>query len=121
MSNPILLIDDSPSIRMLMRAVLERENFKIVEAVDGEDAVTKLDGQPLSLIVSDVSMPRMDGLSLLRYVRQHPNYKATPVLMLTTESRVDVKEAARQQGAQGFLKKPCTPTQLVAAVQRLAR
>ena len=121
MSNPILLIDDSPSIRMLMRTVLERENFKVVEAVDGEDAIDKLDGQPLSIIVSDVSMPRMDGLSFLRYVRMHPRYKTTPVLMLTTETRPDVKEAARKQGAQGFLNKPCTPSQLVAAVQRLTR
>ena len=121
MANPILLIDDSPSIRALMRSVLERENFKVVEAVDGEDAIDKLDGQALGLIVSDISMPRMDGLSFLRYVRMHPRYKFTPVLMLTTETRPEVKQAARDQGAQGFLNKPCSPSQLLAAVQRLAR
>ena len=121
MPNPILLIDDSPSIRILMRTVLERENFTVVEAVDGEDAMEKLDGQPLSAIVTDISMPRMDGLSFLRYVRLHPRYKFTPMLMLTTETRPEVKEAARAQGAQAFLNKPSTPSQLMAVVQRLVR
>jgi two-component system, chemotaxis family, chemotaxis protein CheY len=121
MAQPILLIDDSPSVRTLMRGALEREKFAVVEASDGEDAMDKLDGQPFGLIVSDLSMPRMDGLSFLRWLRQHPRYKFTPLLMLTTETRDQVKQTARQLGAQGFLGKPCTPTQLVTAVQRLCR
>jgi two-component system chemotaxis response regulator CheY len=120
MPHPILLVDDSPSIRMLMRTVLEREHYQVLEAVDGQDALTKLDGQPLALILSDINMPRMDGIDFLHHVRQLPRYKSTPVLMLTTETRPDVKQAARAEGAQGFLNKPCTPAQLLAAVQRLA-
>ncbi len=121
MAQPILLIDDSPSVRTLMRGALEREKYEVVEAADGEDAIDKLDGRPLGLIISDLSMPRMDGMAFLRWLRQHPRYKFTPLLMLTTETRDTVKQQARAQGAQGFLAKPCTPTQLVTAVQRLCR
>lgn len=121
MALPVLLIDDSPSVRTLMRSALEREKFSVVEASDGEDAMDKLDGQTFGLIVSDLSMPRMDGLSFLRWLRLHPRYKFTPLLVLTTETREKVKQSARQMGAQGFLAKPCTPTQLVTAVQRLCR
>ncbi len=121
MAQPIMLVDDSPSVRTLMRGALEREKYEVVEAVDGEDAMDKLDGRPLGMIVCDLSMPRMDGLSFLRWLRQHPRYKFTPLLLLTTETRQTVKDAARAQGAQGFLAKPCTPTQLVTAVQRLCR
>ncbi|MCZ8111524.1 MAG: response regulator [Betaproteobacteria bacterium] len=121
MTRTILLIDDSPSVRTLMRGALERENFSVVDAGDGEEAMDKLDGQPFGLIVSDLAMPRMDGLSFLRWLRVHPRYKFTPLLILTTETRKKVKESARQMGAQGILAKPCTPTQLVTAVQRLCR
>ena len=94
---------------------------QLVDAGDGEEAMDKLDGQPFGLIVSDLAMPRMDGLSFLRWLRVHPRYKFTPLLILTTETRKKVKESARQMGAQGILAKPCTPTQLVTAVQRLCR
>jgi two-component system chemotaxis response regulator CheY len=121
MAQPILLIDDSQSVRTLMRGALERKKFNVVEACDGEDAMDKLDGQPFGLIVSDLSMPRMDGLSFLRWLRVHPRYKFTPVLILTTETRESVKQSARAMGAQGVLRKPCTPMQLVTAVRRLCR
>jgi two-component system chemotaxis response regulator CheY len=121
MAQNILLIDDSPSVRTLMRGALEREAYQVFEATDGEDALEKLDGRPLGMIVCDLSMPRMDGLSFLRYLRQHPRYKFTPLMVLSTETRPEVRQAARTQGAQAFLTKPCTPTQLVTAVQRLCR
>jgi two-component system, chemotaxis family, chemotaxis protein CheY len=121
MANTIMLVDDSPTVRQLMRSALEREKFEVVEAVDGEDALDKLDGRQLGLIVTDLAMPRMDGLSFLRYLRQHPRYKFTPLLVLTTETRTQVRQKAREGGAQAYLTKPCTPTQLVTAVQRLCR
>ena len=121
MAQPVLLIDDSASVRTLMRMALEREKFEVVEATDGEDAIDRLDGRSVGLIISDLSMPRMDGMAFLRWVKNHPRYKFTPVLLLTTESREQVRQQARTLGAQGFLAKPCTPTQLVTAAQRLCR
>ena len=121
MAASVLVIDDSASVRQLTRMMLERAGYQVLEACDGEDAYEMLDGRPLGLILCDLAMPRMDGLSFLRWLRQHPRYKFTPLLLLTTETRQTVKDAARAQGAQGFLGKPCTPTQLVTAVQRLCR
>jgi two-component system chemotaxis response regulator CheY len=118
---PILIIDDSPSIRALTRSALEREKYVVVEATDGQDAMDKLDGRPLGLIVSDLCMPRVDGLGFLRYLRLHPRYQSTPLVLLTTETRPEVKQAAREQGAQGFITKPFTAAQLVAAAKRLCR
>jgi CheY-like chemotaxis protein len=79
-----------------MRSALEREQFEVVEAVDGEDALDKLDGRQLGLIVTDLAMPRMDGLSFLRYLRQHPRYKFTPLLVWTTETRTQMRQKARE-------------------------
>jgi two-component system, chemotaxis family, chemotaxis protein CheY len=121
MAQTVLVIDDSTSIRLLERVALERAGYTVVEAVDGEDAIDKLDGRSLSAIVCDIAMPRMDGLSFLRYLRMHPRYKSTPLMLLTTESRPQVREAARTQGAQAFLSKPCAPDVLVSAVQRLCK
>lgn len=119
MAKTVLVIDDSPSIRQLWRAVLEQAGYDVVDACDGEDALALLDGRPLGAILCDLAMPRMDGLSFLRYLRLHPRYKFTPLMVVTTETRPSVRAAARTQGAQAFLNKPCTPTQLVSAVQRL--
>jgi two-component system, chemotaxis family, chemotaxis protein CheY len=115
----VLLIDDSPSIRMLLRTVLHNAGYSVVEAGDGEEAIDKLDGRALAAIVCDLDMPRMNGLSFLRYLRQHPRYRSVPLMVLTTESRPEAKQAARSGGAQAFMNKPCTPTQLLAAVDRL--
>lgn len=119
MAKTVLVVDDSPSIRMLFGTSLKQAGYAVVDATDGEDAIEKLDGRDLGLIVCDLSMPRMDGMSFLRYVRMHPRYKATPLMLVTTETRIPVKEAARRQGAQAFLNKPVTPADLLAAVQRL--
>jgi two-component system chemotaxis response regulator CheY len=117
----VLLIDDSEIIRALMRGVLEHEQFEVVEAADGEQAIELLDGRDIDVIVCDLQMPRMDGLSLMRWLRLHPRYKLTPLLVLSTETRPHMKQAAQQQGAQGFIAKPCTPTQLLEAVRHVCR
>lgn len=115
----VLLVDDSQSVRTLLRMALEREGYAVLDAEDGEAALDVLDGRTLSAIVSDIAMPRMDGMSFMRYLRLHPRYKSTPVLVLSTETRPEIRQTARDAGANAFLTKPCTPSQLVDAVARL--
>ena len=116
----VLLVDDSPSMRTVLHIALEREGYAVMEAEDGEAAIEALDGRSLSVIVCDLAMPRMDGMTFLRYLRVHPRYKFTPLLVLTTDTRPDVRQAARDSGASAFLTKPCLPSQLVSAVSRLS-
>lgn len=119
MAKTVLVVDDSPSIRALLGLSLKGAGYQVLEAEDGEAAIDHLDGRDLGLIVSDLSMPRMDGLSFLRYLRMHPRYKTTPLMLVTTETRIPVKEAARRQGAQAFMNKPVAPAEFLAAVKRL--
>ena len=119
MSRTVMVVDDSSSVRTLVRGALEQAGFDVLEAADGEEAIDLLDGRTLGLVVCDLAMPRMDGLSFLRYLRMHPRYRFTPLVVLSTETRQLVRDSARQQGAQAFVNKPCTPSQLVSAVQRL--
>jgi two-component system chemotaxis response regulator CheY len=115
----VLVVDDSAAVRLLMRMALERAGFAVSEATDGEDAYELLDGRPLGLVICDLSMPRMDGLAFLRLLRHHPRYRFTPVVVLSTETRPERREAAKAAGAQAFITKPCRPSDLVDAVQRL--
>lgn len=119
MSKTILLIDDSPSIRTLMRDALQRKGFDVLEAIDGQAALAQLDGRPIGVVVCDLWMPHLDGLGFLAQLRAHARYKFTPLAILSTESRPEVKAAAKKAGAQAFLNKPCTPSDLVDVVQRL--
>ena len=115
----VLVVDDSPSVRELLRLALERAGYAVCEATDGEDAYEKLDGRALGMVVCDLSMPRMDGLSFLRLLRHHPRYRFTPVLVLSTETRPERRAAAKAAGAQAYINKPCRPSDLVGVVERL--
>jgi two-component system, chemotaxis family, chemotaxis protein CheY len=119
MAATVLVVDDSPSVRQLTRMMLEQAGFAVLEACDGEDAYELLDGRPLGLILCDLAMPRMDGLSFLRLLRHHPRYRSTPLVVLSTETRLDQRTAARVAGAQAFIPKPVRPADLVSTVQRL--
>jgi two-component system chemotaxis response regulator CheY len=119
MATHVMIVDDSAGVRTLWRMALERAGYEVVEASDGEVAIEFLDGRTLGAIVCDLAMPRIDGMSFLRYLRQHPRYKFTPLVVVTTETRAHVRDAARAAGAQAFVNKPCRPSQLVSAVQRL--
>ena len=119
MAAPVLVIDDSASVRQLTRMMLERAGYSVIEATDGEDAYEKLDGRPLGMILCDLAMPRMDGLSFLRLLRHHPRYRSTPLVVLSTETRQEQRTAARVAGAQAFIPKPERPADLVDTVQRL--
>ena len=115
----VLVIDDSPSVRTIARAALERAGYSVLEACDGSDAMERLDGRSISVIVCDLTMPRLDGLGFLRYLRNHPRYRFTPLVVLSTETRDDMRTQARTAGAQAFITKPCAPATLVSAVERL--
>jgi len=107
MSKTVMLVDDSPTVRRVMRFALERAGFAVVEAGDGEQALSMLDGKRLSAVVCDVAMPKLDGLSFLKEMR-------------ATETRAERKQVARDAGAQAWATKPCQPSELVDIITRLA-
>jgi len=119
MSKTILVIDDSGSFRTVVKLALQKAGYTVIEAVDGQDAVGKLTGAKINLIVCDVNMPNMDGLTFLRHVKTMAAYKFTPVIMLTTESQEAKKAEGRAAGAKAWITKPFQPSQLVDAVNRL--
>jgi len=119
MAKTIMVIDDSASFRSVVTIALKGAGYDVVEACDGRDALAKLTGQKIHLIVSDVNMPNMDGISLVREVKKLPNYKFTPIMMLTTESQPEKKQAARDAGAKAWLVKPFQPPMLLDAVSKL--
>jgi two-component system, chemotaxis family, chemotaxis protein CheY len=116
MSNTVMVIDDSSSFRTVVTLALKRVGYAVVEAGDGKDAVRKLDAQPVDLIVCDVNMPEMDGISFVRHVRGSVKHRKTPVIMLTTENTDAKKQAGRAAGASAWITKPFQPSKLVELV-----
>jgi len=119
MAKTIMVVDDSISIRQVVGIALKQAGYEVFEASDGKDALAKLTGQKVNLIISDVNMPNMDGISFVRELKTRPAYKFTPVLMLTTESQEDKKEQGKAAGARAWMVKPFKPEALLAAVQKL--
>ena len=120
MSKTIMVVDDSASIRQVVSLALKGAGYEVIEACDGKDALSKMTGQKIHLIVSDVNMPNMDGITLVKEVKAHPKYKFTPIMMLTTESGDDKKSAGKEAGAKAWLVKPFQPPALLSAVAKLA-
>ena len=118
MAKRILIVDDSASVRQVAGMALTRAGYEVVEANDGQDGVSKLSGK-LHLIISDVNMPRMNGIEILKAVKAHPGYKFTPVIMLTTEAGDDMKSQGRTAGAKAWITKPFQPQTLLDAVSKL--
>src|SRR3954447_15293103 len=119
MGKTILIVDDSPSVRQVVGIALRGAGYTVIEGVDGKDALTKLDGQKIHLIISDVNMPNMDGITFVQEAKKLPAYKFTPVIMLTTESQEDKKRQAQAAGAKAWVTKPFQPEQMLAAVSKL--
>ncbi|MFE8070323.1 response regulator [Marinobacteraceae bacterium S3BR75-40.1] len=119
MAKTIFIVDDSASMRQLVSMTLKEAGYQVHEAFDGEDALNKLKGQRVNLVISDVNMPRMDGLTLLKSLKQDARHKFTPVLMLTTESEQSKKAEGQAAGAKAWMVKPFNPSQLLAAVEKL--
>ena len=119
MAKTILIVDDSESVRKVLGILLKGAGFAVLEAEDGKDALAKLSGQKIHLIVSDVNMPNMGGIELVKAVKQLPNYKFTPIIMLTTESQEASKREGQAAGAKAWVVKPFKPDQMLSAVQKL--
>lgn len=119
MAKTIMVVDDSASLRQVVGIALKGAGYEVLEGCDGTDALSKLTGQKVHLIISDVNMPRMDGISFVSAVKQMPNYKFTPVIMLTTESQEAKKREGQAAGAKAWVVKPFKPDVLLNAVQKL--
>ncbi|QNH01842.1 response regulator [Pseudomonas sediminis] len=119
MGKTVLIVDDSASIRQVVSITLKGAGYDVIEGCDGKDALGKLDGRKVHLIISDVNMPNMDGITFLKNVKQLPAYKFTPVIMLTTEAGEAKKEEGRAAGAKAWVVKPFQPAQMLGAVSKL--
>ncbi|GGY52385.1 response regulator [Pseudoduganella albidiflava] len=119
MAKTIMVVDDSASIRQVVGIALRQAGYDVIEGSDGVDALAKLTGQKVNLIISDVNMPNMDGISFVRELKTRPAYKFTPVMMLTTESQQEKKAQGQAAGARAWMVKPFKPEALLAAVQKL--
>jgi two-component system chemotaxis response regulator CheY len=118
MPKTILTVDDSISMRQAVSFALTSAGYDVIEAGDGTDALTKL-SRPIHMIITDLNMPRMDGIELIRRIRTGSTHKYVPILMLTTESQPAKKEAAKAAGATCWMVKPFRPEQLLAVVSRV--
>ena len=119
MSKNILVVDDAASIRQVVSIALKSAGYNVIEAVDGKDGLSKLNGDKIHLIISDVNMPNMDGITFVKELKQLPAYKFTPVIMLTTESQEAKKQQGQAAGAKAWVVKPFQPQQMLAAVSKL--
>lgn len=117
----ILTVDDSPSMRQMVSFTLKNAGFNIVEAVDGQDAWEKAQAGDFNLILTDQNMPRMDGITLTKRLREIPKFKTTPILILTIESSDQMKQEGRRAGATGWLVKPFDPAKLIEVIGRVIR
>jgi two-component system chemotaxis response regulator CheY len=115
----ILAVDDSASMRQMVSFTLKGAGYNVVEAVDGVDALNKAKAQSFDCIVTDVNMPNKDGIALIKDLRALPNYKFTPMLMLTTESGMDKKQQGKDAGATGWIVKPFNPDQLLKTINKV--
>jgi len=119
MAKTIMIVDDSASLRQVVSIALKGAGYDVIEACDGKDALGKLDGKKIHLIISDVNMPNMDGISFVKAAKQLPAYKFTPVIMLTTEASDGKKAEGQAAGAKAWVVKPFQPPQMLAAVTKL--
>lgn len=119
MAKTIMIVDDSASLRQVVSIALKSSGYDVIEGCDGKDALSKLTGQKVHLIISDVNMPNMDGISFVKEVKKLPEYKFTPVIMLTTEAGEDKKAAGQAAGAKAWVVKPFKPEQMITAVSKL--
>lgn len=117
MSKSILIVDDSETVRQALILALGNAGYQVFEAEDGFDALDKLSGAPVDMLITDLNMPNMDGLELIKKVRAEGHYRFTPIVMLTTESSEEKKKAGREAGVSGWIVKPFKPEQLLKVVK----
>lgn len=119
MNKCILTVDDSSTMRQMITFTLKGADFEVLEAADGVEALDLAKGKKLSLIITDVNMPRMDGITLVKQLRSLPEFRFTPILVLTTESGPDMKQNGKDAGATGWIVKPFSPEKLLEVVKKV--
>ncbi len=119
MSKMIMTVDDSASVRQMVSFTLKDAGYEVVEAVDGRDALKKIPGLTVHMVITDLNMPQLDGIGLIKELRADAKFKFTPILMLTTESQAERKQEGKSAGATGWIVKPFKPEQLVATVKKV--
>jgi len=117
MAKVILTVDDSASIRQMVKFTLSEAGYSVIEAVDGQDALSKL--ASVNLVITDLNMPNLDGIGLIKQVRANPECKGLPIIMLTTESQESRKQEGKAAGATGWIVKPFSKQQMLAVVKRV--
>ena len=117
----VLTVDDSPSIRQVVRIVLEGAGYTVVEAGDGQEGLAKAKSTPVDLVITDLNMPVMNGLELIKHLRATPSVLGVPIVFLTTESNDALKQQAKAAGATGWITKPFKPEQILAVATKLVR
>ena len=120
MGKTIMTVDDSASVRQMVAFTMKGKGYDVIEAVDGKDALSKLQGS-IDMIITDLNMPNLDGIGLIKAVRANPTYKFVPIIMLTTESQGVKKQEGKAAGATGWIIKPFKPEQLLGVVNKLLR
>jgi len=119
MSASVLTVDDSASLRMAIRIALTGAGYKVTEAGDGREGLAKAQSERFDMILTDLNMPNMDGLSMIKEIRKLPTQTGVPIVFLTTESDDGIKQQAKMAGATGWLVKPFVPEQLLRVVQKV--
>jgi two-component system chemotaxis response regulator CheY len=119
MAKTVMIVDDSASLRQVVHIALKGAGYDVLEGCDGKDALSKMTGQKIHLIISDVNMPNMDGITFVKEVKKLANYKFTPIIMLTTESQEAKKQEGQAAGAKAWVVKPFKPEQMLMAVSKL--
>jgi len=117
----ILAVDDSASMRQMVSFTLKGAGYHVIEASDGQEAYEKAVNQRVDLVLTDQNMPRMDGVTLTKNLRELPSYSTTPILILTTESSAEMKSKGREAGATGWLVKPFDPNKLLEVIRKVIR
>lgn len=120
MAETILIVDDSSAIRQSVSFILKENGYEVVEACDGQDGLDKLSqAGAVNLIITDVNMPNMDGITMVKHVREKDEHKFTPVLVLTTESQSSIMEEGKKAGATGWIVKPFSNEKLLATIKKV--
>lgn len=121
MTKRFLIVDDSASMRQLVSFAIKDAGYDVLVAENGNDALGKLGGAKVDMVITDLNMPGMDGIELIKQIRGMPDYKFAPIVMLTTESQEKKKQEGRQAGASGWIVKPFSPEQLLSVVRKFVK
>jgi two-component system chemotaxis response regulator CheY len=117
----ILAVDDSASVRQMVAFTLKNAGYEVVDAVDGQDGLTKAGKDKFDMIITDLNMPNLDGIQMITALRKLPECSFIPILMLTTESQAEKKDEGRKAGATGWIVKPFNADQLISVIKKLVK